>query len=201
MSIAKEGFLEFFYLTTIFHKTKELLTTYLAHEGNLPQEGVEYLATFTLSHIDDMQSGFKWALRASDAALAELRYLLRAADLLLGAEDAESDAFGRRAPIPPELRKLQAIQHAKVVFGLLPRIPEKDVSYPFWKSYIDIPVPKTMADLADRITELERGVWDTATQRPVESLDRHSYRRVYGFFDAASWLAIHHIRLFQQKHN
>lgn len=195
MSLMRDSFIEIFYLSTLCHKTKQLLTEYLARGGKLPSEGVEYLATFTLSHIDDMQEGFKWTLRASEADLDELQYLVRQADVF-DWDGPDEETLRPRKPISPELRKIQALQHAKVVLGMMPRMPRSAVTYPLQKSYADIPAPKSPGELADRIDELERMIWETAMQRALEQLNTNSYRRAYGFFDAASWMAVQHIRLF-----
>ncbi|MBI4317628.1 MAG: hypothetical protein HY675_03980 [Chloroflexi bacterium] len=198
MPLWKEGFLEHFYLSTLCWKTKEFLTEYLARGGKLPNEAVDYLATFTLSHIDDMHDGFKWMLRSSDADIEELRYLVRHAVSYQGDSTDDVSLRQERKAIAPDLRKIQAVQHAKVVLGILPKMPSEAVTYPAQKTYQDISVPSRPAELADRIDELERAIWDTAMQRSPESLDRNAYRRAYGFFDAANWLTNQHLRLFNK---
>lgn len=197
MGLLRDSFIEILYLSTLCHKTKELLMEYMAKGGQISSDGVEYLATFTLSHIDDMQEGFKWTLRASDADLAELRYLLHQADVF-DWEGVDEVTLKARTLIPPELRKIQALQHAKVVLGIMPRMPQTAVTYPLAKSYADIPAPQSPAELAERIEELERMIWETAMQRAFERLDKNSYRRTFGFFDAATWLAVQHMRLFSR---
>ncbi|MBI2955313.1 MAG: hypothetical protein HYY30_13445 [Chloroflexi bacterium] len=196
MSLLRESFLEIFYLSTLCRKTKEFLTAYLAGDGKLPGEGVDYLATFTLSHIDDMQQGFKWTLRATEAELDELRYLLKQSDVIEWDGGDEVEKLRPRKAVAPDLRKIQALQHAKVVLSIMPAMPRSAITYPLNRSYADIPPPSRPAELAARIDELERMIWETAMQRALKRLDRNSYRRAYGFFDAANWLAVEHLKLF-----
>ncbi len=199
MPLWKDSFLELYYLSTVCLRTKELLAEYLARDGKLPGEGVSYLATFTLSHIDDMHDGFKWTLRASEADVEELQYLVRQAGIYDWNSQDSSDLWRERNAIPPDLRKIQAVQHAKVVMGILPRMPSEAVTFPSRRSYSDIAVPGGPAEFANRIDELERAVWDTASRKTPQRLDHNSYRRAYGFFDAASWLANQQLRLFDKS--
>jgi hypothetical protein len=78
------------------------------------------------------------------------------------------------------------LQHARLVFALLPRTLAEDVRYPAGRrTYADISAPRRPAELAERIEELERSLWSVATgHRP--RLSDGSYRRTYGFFDTAA---------------
>lgn len=190
---------EVVYLSSICYTTKQLMMEYFAKGGKLTDEGVQYLSTSTLPHIDDMQEGFKWTLRATQADLDELRYLLRHAALFdWNSPDTEETSRSRK-PIPPDLRKIQALQHARIVLGIMPKMPKSAVTYPYEKSYSDIPAPSGPAELAERIDELERIVWETAMQKALERPNTNSYRRAYGFFDAAVWLAVQHMKMFRRQ--
>lgn len=187
---------ELLYLANISSTTRGYMAQYLSCKGWLPLEGVDYLATSTLSHVEDIQNGFKWTLRASEAELEELRYLLQGHGPLESSEEPHRHSI----VVPPEvLRQIQALQHAKVIFGLIPHLPPDQVTFPGQRPYSDIRPPKGAADLSDRIVELERGVWDTATLRPPESADWVTFRRAFGFFDAAAWLATRQARLFRSR--
>jgi hypothetical protein len=200
MLTGQRVFLEIFHLATICSKTREYMVEYLNRGGRLPEEAINYLGTCTLSHIDDMQDGFKWTLRASEAELAELRYLLRAHETMeVGEEEGQRQP---RVVIPPEvLRKVQALRHAQVVFGVIPSLPQGVASLPGPAAYSDIPAPRGPAELADRLEELERGIWDTASQRAPEHIDWGVFRRVFGFFEAGTWLATRHSHLFRRRVN
>jgi hypothetical protein len=199
MRISLNAFYELFGLAHIFLRTRQALLNYLAKGGVLEEAEVSYLSTATLSHIDDMRDGFQMSLRASEAALEELRYLVEKASLFPW-EEARHDEPVRHPVITPELKKLSAIGHARVVFGVLPLMPPERITYPSVASYRDIRPPSGPADLVERIEELERAVWDTALQRPPDRIDRELFRRTYAFFEAASWLAEQHLRMLQGPH-
>jgi hypothetical protein len=81
------------------------------------------------------------------------------------------------------------VEHARLVFALIPVTPEADVRYPAGRrSYSDISAPRTPVELAGRIEELERRLWSVATGRRPDPVDPAS-RRVYGFFDIGERLA------------
>jgi hypothetical protein len=84
------------------------------------------------------------------------------------------------------VRYLAALDHARLVFALLPGTLAHDVHYPVGlRTYADIGPPRGAAELADRIEELERSLWAVATRRRPRVNDA-SYRRTYGFFDTAA---------------
>src|SRR5256885_6390367 len=61
--------------------------------------------------------------------------------------------------------------------ALLPRMPEGAVRFPGGRrSYADIAAPRGPAELAERIDELERELWQTATGRARPST-RPAFRR------------------------
>lgn len=193
------GFAEFDRLAILFRRTRELLDTLIA-TGDLPDGGSEVLATETLPHVEDMEAGFRVWLRAGEAGLAELREFVARAGLrldgphgraeqraaLIEAMQGLSGAGGERAIAPPPVRRLAALEHARLVFALMPHTPANEVHFPAGlRSYADIAAPRTPAELATRIEELERSVWTIATGlRP--RLSDGGYRRTYGFFDTAA---------------
>jgi hypothetical protein len=199
--LGSSGFAEFDRLREIFRRTRTLLDAVLT-TGDLPDGGSDVLATEALPHIEDVEAGFRTWLRASQAELAVLRALVLQAGLGSSAsqnaaeeraERAESlqaraAGIGEREILPAPAQRLAALEHARLVFALLPRTPAADVRYPGGRrSYADIPAPRTAAELAERIEELEREIWWVATGRPPRRADE-AYRRTYGFFDAAERL-------------
>lgn len=199
MELSLDSAVEIFALSQLFVTTRDALREYVTQRGEVAEGGARFLATTTLSHIEDMREGFRWVLRASDARVAELRYLLHDCDIIDCALDPES---GWRTPrlYHADLRKVLALEHARTAFATMPRLPEQAVTFPaVRRSYWDIPVPSTPAALSDRIDELERGVWHTAAGKALEEVDLPLHRRVFAFFDAATWLAAEHARLFTRR--
>lgn len=194
MRLSLNAFYELFGLAHIFLRTRQALLNYLSRGGMLDDADLSYLSTATLSHIDDMREGFQMSLRASEAALEELRYLMERA-VLYPWSDVNYDEPARHVVITPDVKKLSAIGHARVVFGILPLMPPQRITFPSIPSYRDIQPPAGPASLVERIEELERTVWDTATQRPPYRIDRELFRRTYAFFEAASWLAEQHLQM------
>jgi hypothetical protein len=188
---------EFAGLCELFVQTRNVFHSYWEHGGELRGEEVHFLATVTLSHIDDIDVGFRWVLRADEVARGELAYLLQPGDVL---DWSEEPGGAPSRPVAPDLRKVMALRHAQVVFGSLPRTPKGEISYPGYNSYADIRVPRSPLELRERIEELAMGVWDAATKRSVGTLDPERARRVYGFFEAGSWLTSLHMRRIRRQH-
>jgi len=204
--IEQSGFVEFDHWLVLVRRTRELLEAAL-DEGRLPDGGADYLADRTLPHVEGVQAGFVGWLRAETAGIAELRYLLshvaharvsparshaehRAAVAELVAEQAMAARTGR--PIirlqPAEAWNLAALAHARLVLATIPRLADEEVRYPAGRrTYADIPAPRGPAELADRIDELERSLWETAAGRRPDPVDP-AFRRAYGFFDVADRL-------------
>jgi hypothetical protein len=198
-SFEASGFAEFDRMAMLFRRTRELLDMVTA-TGELPDGAAEMLAHETLPHVEDIEEGFRVSLRAGTAHVDELRALVARAGV---PAEAASAAEERAALIEtmhelalagvaqPEIlrapqRCLAALQHARLVFAILPLTPAHDVHYPLGRrTYADITPPHGAAQLAERIEELERSLWGIATQRRTRPSDG-SYRRTYGFFDTAA---------------
>lgn len=194
------GFAEFDRMAMLFRRTRELLDMVTA-TGDLPDGATEMLAHETLPHVEDIEQGFRVSLRASAAGLAELRALVgragvNVADPASAAEaraalvetmhDLAHAGAGRPEILPPPARCLAALDHARLVFALLPQTSAEDVRYPIGRrTYADIHPPRGASQLAERIEELERSLWAVATHRGARLSDG-SYRRTYGFFDTAA---------------
>jgi hypothetical protein len=206
--IEQSGFTEFDGWIDLARRTRELLEAVIA-QRELPAGGADYLADRTLPHLEGVQAGFLGSLRADAAGIAELRFLLgqvaatridpaqteperRAATV----EEAMERAMGLRDRRPvraihgAEPWNLAALAHARLVLALLPKIPDEAVRYPNGRrTYADIPAPRGPAELAERLDELERQLWRTATGR-IPDTDDPGFRRAFGFFDAADRLGL-----------
>src|SRR5689334_19097733 len=201
------GFSEFDQWLALAQRTRELLDAAIA-EGELPVGGADYLADRTLPHVEGVQAGFVGWLRTDSAGLAELRYLLdrvgsmrvdppatnaeRRAAAAEAAAERSAAAPARRRPAATlhavEPCNLAALAHARVVLALLPQTADVDVRFPAGRrTYADIPAPRGPAELSDRLEELERSLWQTASGRRPDPGDP-AFRRAYGFFDAADRL-------------
>jgi len=199
------GFPQFDRLLAIVRGTRAVLDAVIG-EGELPHGGADYLAAATLPHIEDVQDGFRTWLRADMAGTAELRYLIGQVGALRASSDVspvpspERDAAIAEAAAEaridrPQLREaegwhLAALAHARLVLAFLPRVPDDAVRFPGGRrTYADIPIPRGPVELSERIEELERELWRTATGRPSRLRDP-AFRRTYGFFDAAERLGL-----------
>jgi hypothetical protein len=204
--IEQSGFSEFDRWLALARRTRELLDVALG-DGELPAGGADYLSDRTLPHVESVQAGFVGWLRSEAAGIDELRYLLGrvgslrvegpgsdAERLAASAEAAAERALASRAGRRPlairaaEPWSLAALAHARVVLAMLPRLADAEVRYPSGRrTYADIAAPRGPADLSDRLEELERSLWRTATGRRPDPRDP-AFRRSYGFFDAADRL-------------
>jgi hypothetical protein len=203
-SFEASGFAEFDRMAAIFRRTRELLDVVCAAR-ELSPAATEVIATETLPHVEDIEQGFRVWLRAGAVDIAELRALVAhsgmiAAESRNAAEERaalvetmhEIAAAARSHILPAPARALAAIEHARLVFALLPLTAAEDVHYPAGRrTYADIAPPRRPAELAERIEELERSLWSVATHR-VARLSDASYRRTYGFFDTAARISGKH---------
>jgi hypothetical protein len=200
--LVASGFGDFDRLAVLYRRTRELLDEVSA-TGGVPSGTTQVLATETLPHVEDMEAGFRIRLRATEAHIDELRILVSRSGMVAPAslDQAEEKAAlieaiqrlhgvgGERGLVPPSRRRLEALDLARLTFALLPATPSTEVHYPAGlRSYADIAPPRTPAELADRIEELERSLWRIAAGNPPRLSDG-SYRRTYGFFDAAARLS------------
>jgi hypothetical protein len=209
--LAQSGFTQFDRLMAVVRRTRELLDA-VAIEGALPAGGADYLAEATLPHLDGVRAGFHGWLRADAAGTAELRWVIAQAGPMrlayhdgpaAGADHAAAVAESRAELLatagdperPSRLRRgdpwhLAALAHARLVLAFLPRLPDEAVRFPGpRRTYADIAAPRGPAELAERIDEIERELWRTATGRP-DPPSAPAFRRTYGFFDASERLGL-----------
>jgi hypothetical protein len=197
-SLETSGFAEFDRMAALFQRTRDLLDAVSA-TNEVTDEATEVLATETLPHIEDIEEGFRVWLRAGPVDLAELRALVARAGV--GASESHGAAERRAALVetmhelaltaraeivPAPARALAALEHARLVFALLPLTSDADVHFPAGRrTYADIFAPRRPAELAERIEEIERSLWSVATRHRPRLTDS-AYRRTYGFFDTAA---------------
>jgi hypothetical protein len=206
LGLEQSGFAEFDRMAVVFRHTLQLLDLVTA-TGSLPEGATDVIANEALPHVDDIEQGFRVSLLASAAELAELRALVARAGVISGepVSPAEERAalietmheIARASIAQPEIlpapvRYLAALQHARLVFALLPGTPAHDVHFPVGRrTYADIGAPRGAGELAERIEELERSLWAVATTRRAPRVTDGSYRRTYGFFDTAARISGH----------
>jgi hypothetical protein len=96
--LTSSGFAEFDRLAELFRRTHRLLDA-LSSTGSVPEGGTDVLATETLPHVEDIEEGFRIALRASAAELSELRQLVIQAGI--GQGEPRDEAERRAALVQP----------------------------------------------------------------------------------------------------
>lgn len=204
-NVDSSGFRDFDQLTEVVRRTHGLLDL-ICGGRRLEADGADFLADATLPHLEAARLAFRAWLRAEMAGRSELQYLVRQDGV---GRPAATSAEERRAALleamlearlrgsveraatlgQGERQAMTALAHARLVLGLLPRLPDDAVRFPAGRrTYADIPVPRGPAELAGRIEELERQVWRLAVARAAEPLDP-AFRRTYGFFDVADRLS------------
>lgn len=165
-------------------------------EQALPEERRQPLRQ-ALDHLGEVREGFVISVRAGDAAsLEELRYLLQR--VILGWEWLEEQGLALQPAAVVEVPAWQrvAFAHSYVSLGLLPRLSPHLITYPMGRrSYADIPVPRSPAEVLGRIEELERAL-SLVEARPLAELDESTLKRTYGFFETSAWLVDYHRQLF-----
>ena len=164
-----------------------------AHDGEAVRD---LLAREALSHVDAVLEGLVLLARTGQFSHEELRALVRRAGIIAPARPGSPDARAAEeeaARDRPALRRIDgrtmlAAGHARVVFSLIPQLPANAITWPWHhRSYADIPVPRTEAELMLRAEELARVVWRVAAgdDRRDESL-----RRTLAFYEAGSQLSV-----------
>src|SRR3990170_2230584 len=143
-ALEASGFAEFDRLALLFRRTRELLDV-ISATGERPAGGTDVLANETLPHVDDIEEGFRVWLRAGAAGLAELRALVaragvrdrgtltmaeRRAALVEAMHEITAAAAGQSGIVPAPARALAALEHARLVFALLPQTPSAEVHFP-----------------------------------------------------------------------
>lgn len=134
------GFAEFDRMAVVFRRTLQLLDL-VTTTGSLPDGATRVIANESLPHVEDIEQGFRVSLRASAGERAEWRALVsravipgepssaaeqRAALIETMNELARGSASGPEI-LPAPVRYLAALEHARLVFALLPGTAAHDV--------------------------------------------------------------------------
>jgi hypothetical protein len=154
------------------------------------------VAREALDHVDAVLDGLMYLARTGAFASPELRSLVRRAGIVgpPARNSAESIAAELEAALErPTLRRadsraILAAEHARVVFSIIPRLPPEAVTWPRpHRTYADIPVPRSEAEVLVRVDELARVLW-----RVAEGDDRRdeSLRRTLAFYEAGARLSM-----------
>ncbi len=154
-----------------------------------------------LDYLAEVREGFVLSVRVERTHdPRELMYLVNRLlmdwDWLrdLGIEMAPAEEIERVG------RQLVAFAMAAVAFALAPHLPPEAVTFPLrdffpQRTYADIPVPRSPAELWERIEEVERVVY-AAGVRSLSSLPAPRLRRTYAFFEANAWVADQQVARF-----
>jgi hypothetical protein len=148
-----------------------------------------------LAHIDAVRSGLTALARAGQFRPAELRELVRREGITEHARRgpeavaAAAEASHDRPPIrPADSDHILAAGHARIVFSVIPALPAEAVTWPrVHRTYCDIPVPRTEAELFERVDELARVLWGVAEGRPRRD---EPMRRALAFYETGSRLSL-----------
>jgi hypothetical protein len=192
-------FSAFDHLVETCRRTRMALVAAVHHDHS--DDGVvrDVLAREALAHVDAVLEGLLVLRRAGQFSSEELRALVNRAGILgpplpgsaegrAAQQEAANEALqeGRRLHTI-DGRTMLAAGHARVVFSVIPRLPADAVTWPRNpRSYADIPVPRSEAELLLRAEELARVVWRVAAgdERRDEPL-----RRTLAFYEAGSRLS------------
>lgn len=185
-----------------------------AIERYVLQQARDYLST--------VREGFTLSVRTTNIRrYGEMRFLLdrvltdwEALSHELGIEDLSRESSDEPINTPsgdlpptvqPVRQQLLAFGMAVIAMGYMPRLPSKRVTFPqsYGKppTYRDIPVPRTPAEMLDRIEEMEEMVWHIMST-DLDQLVQRRYgplRRTYGFFETSAWLSSKEVKRFGMK--
>lgn len=154
-----------------------------------------------LDYLAEVREGFALSVRAE--RVRDPRELMYLVNRLLMDWDWLHD-LGIEMALPEEIerveRQLVAFTMAAVAFAFAPQLPPEAVTFPLrdffpQPTYSDIPVPRTPAELWERIEEVERVVYAAGVQ-PLASLPAPRLRRTYAFFEANAWIAEQQVARF-----
>ncbi len=179
-------------LTIMALEANRTLYDGLNHPERYPTPEQSAVRNRILEALIKIREGFMLALRTPPTAMAaELRELLKSL-----VDWTWLGELGLRWHTDEPLERLSGqvilYQHALIALGVLPRLPPDAITFP--KGYYgDISAPETPTAMLNRLEEMERTIWRAASE-PLGALPTGALRRTYGFFDATTWLAAHHLR-------
>ncbi len=154
-----------------------------------------------LRYLEEVREGFTLSVRTEQATdLRELAYLVD--QLLIDWRWLSNVGIELGLPEVVERvgRQVLAFAMAAIALSIMPKLPPEAVTFPLKRlfpvpSYADIPVPKTPAEVWERLEEVERVVY-MAGIRPLRTLHPSPLRRAYAFFEANAWVAEQHVNRF-----
>jgi hypothetical protein len=182
-------------LTVIAFEANRTLQDSLHHPDRPPTYEQICVRQRILEELVRMREGFLLALKTDQVVdSTELRDFLK---LLIDWTWLNELGLSWQTDAPIERLNNQVIlhQHALIAMGILPRLPSEAITFPGRNpnKYSDIDPPGTPGATLTRLEELERVMW-RATSEPLAALPGGAVRRTYGFFEATTWLARHHLR-------
>ena len=193
---ATSSFVAFDDLVETCRRTRAALVA-VTHERAGDGEMVrEIIASESLPHVDAVWDGLVSIARAGQFTPAELRDLVRRAAIVEPPHGTGPDAVAAAAEArvvhaeirPADRGHMLAAAHARIVFSVLPMLPPAAVTWPrAHRTYLDIPRPRTEAELLTRVEELARVLWRVAEGRPCQD---EPLRRAVAFYEAGSRLSI-----------
>jgi hypothetical protein len=179
----------------------------LLRDDRPPEEiETELLAREVLPAVRLIDRGIGLTERAERLDPTTTRDLLRHAGLRFGPSTAaDRVAADRERAILAQRREdgidlsagaaLAAANHARVVFAVIPRLPEDLVTWPrprLGTGYADIAAPSGIGNLVERVDELATVLWRMAAGRRIDP-DEH-LRRTYAFCETSGWLDLSLVR-------
>ena len=192
------SFSAFDHLLDTCRRTRAALLSVIHDDARDGEAVRDLLAREALTHVDAVLEGIVLLARTGAFSGEELRSLVRRAGIvappLVGSAEAraaEHEAANDAARERPRLRAIDgrsmlAAGHARVVFSVIPQLPEAVARSGHHRSYADIPVPRSEGELLLRAEELARVVWRVAAgdERRDEPL-----RRTLAFYEAGARLS------------
>lgn len=189
------SFSAFDHLLTTCRRTRAALLSVIYDQDRDGDAVRDLLAHEALTHLDAVLEGLVLLARTGQYSPEELRTLVRRAGIVGPARPgspearaAEHEAAQDRSGLRTiDGRTMLAAGHARVVFSVIPRLPPEAVTWSRpHRSYADIPVPRSEAELLLRAEELARVVFRVAAgdERRDEPL-----RRTLAFYEAGSRLS------------
>jgi hypothetical protein len=190
------SFAAFDHLLETCRRTRTALLS-VVHDQARDGEAVRaLLAREALSHVEAVMDGLMLLTRTGQFSSEELRTIVRRAGIVAPPRPGSADARAAEHEAataehhglrPIDGRTMLAAGHARVVFSVIPQLPPEAVAWPRrHRSYADIPVPRSQAEMMLRAEELGRVVWRVAAgdERRDEPL-----RRTLAFYEAGSRLS------------
>lgn len=183
-------------LYAVCDRTRAVLTAAIHGRLGDLDFGRHILAKESLPHVERIEQGLRYATAASHFSSAELRDLVKQVGIVeqpaAGSSAwlvAKAEQLGRIGQLRSvDSQVILASAHARMVFGLIPRLPPAAITWPSRRhSYLDIAVPRSEIEVLLRVEEIERNLWRVAQGQlqPDAGL-----RRTLAFYDTSARLGL-----------